>query len=257
MGKDLELRAQGCGIGDRGIGSDVERLQVVRAQDRTGFAAMRACNADGDARCVEEFPADIAGAGRRIEHLLQHGAGEGLSRVDAEFAEDAAHGLPLSKRNARGFPKNRRDFVSLARERARRWGGKRTFLLCLGLVTPDVLTPTPGTEELEVGSSSYLGSSRTFGPVRVIGTPLASEPLQSLRAVCSMLFVLHQRVCGVTVCDPPGWMTMARSVATPVLVPSKKFTRSLMVIVVPPVLRRTCAYCHVWGSEHPCAGGSL
>src|SRR5688500_1301981 len=103
----------------------------------------------------------------------------------------------------------------------------------------------------------YLGSSRTVGPVKLIGVPFASEPFQSLRALCSMLFVLHQRVCGVTVCEPPGWMTMPRPVASPVLAPSKKFTRSLIVIVVPPVLRRTCVYCQVWGSEHPCAGGSL
>src|SRR5687768_4501687 len=243
MAKMLELRAENRGIGDRGVGSDVERPQVVPGQRRPNSAALRASKADGDAWCRKELPPAIGDAGRRIEHLLQHGAGERLPRVDAEFAEDAAHGLRLSKRNARGFPENRADSRPARLRVGPSMGRKENFLA----------QPWPRCAE----RFRYLGSSRTFGPVKAIGAPFASEPLQSLRAVCSMLFVLHQRVWGVTVCEPPGWMTIPRSVASPDLAPSKKFTRLLIVIVVPPVLRRTCVYCQVWGSEHPCAGGSL
>src|SRR5687767_5746323 len=242
MAKKLELRAEIRSIGDRGVGSDVERPQVVPGQRRPNSAALCASKADGDAWCRKELPPAIGDAGRRLEHLLQHGAGERFARVEAEFAEDAAHGLRLSKRNARGFPRNTRDFVLLAC--ARSVVGEERELPCSAVAARRQTLP-------------YLGSSRTVGPVKLIGAPFASEPLQSLRALCSMLFVLHQRVCGVTVCEPPGWMTMPRPVASPVLAPSKKFTRSLIVIVVPPVLRRTCVYCQVWGSEHPCAGGSL
>src|SRR5687768_4845562 len=102
-------------------------------------------------------------------------------------------------------------------------GGMRTCLLCSSAWATRSRRLNAHSEERgvnlvsDVGNRCYFGSSRTFGPVTPIGTPFASVPLQSVRAVCSMLFGLHQRVCGVIVCDPPGWITMPRLLASPVL----------------------------------------
>jgi len=102
-------------------------------------------------------------------------------------------------------------------------------------------SPVPvGEPKRETEDDSLLGyfaSRRTTGPVTEIRLPPVSDPLQSVRKLCSLLTALQKTVA--CVCDWPGSMLIEKFPTVLNSPPFRKFFRSVSVIRVPPVFRRT------------------